>query len=183
MPPRSSITNLPDDLRAAFNAKLVANAFSDYQGLADWLNGELESRGMELRVSRSAAHRHGQEFEGKLEKMRIATEQAKAVASGSEDDEGAMNEALIRLVQTKTFDALMAMGDGAEDGKNLGKLGVMIARLVRASVTQKQWAADAKKKIKEKLDSLESVTEAGGVKAFDPDTLRRVREEIYGVYE
>lgn len=101
MAQRSSLLELPDDLRKQLNARLVAKGFSNYDGFAQWLNNELETRGLELRVSRSAIHRHGQKFEDKLETLRVATEQAKAISEGAEDDEGTMNDALIRLIQTK----------------------------------------------------------------------------------
>lgn len=180
MPPRSSLLQIPDEIRAELNRRLVEQGFSDYDGLVDWLNDHLEAHGLELRISRSALARHGQVFQEKLEAMRIATEQARAIAEASEDDEGQMNEALIRLVQTKTFEVLRDLGEG----ESLHKIGLMVARLSRASVNQKKWAQEAREKTRAKLDALEKEAGFGkGKGKLDKATLQRVREEIYGIYE
>lgn len=178
MPPRSFVHNLPDDLRQALNARLVADGFADYSGFAEWINGELESRGLEMSVSRSALHRHGQQFEEKLEAMRMATEQAQAIAAGASDDEGAMNEALIRLVQTKMFEALMEV----ESKGDLGKIGVAIAHLSRASVTQKKWADQVRSKLEAQKQAaaakVEAITKTRGL---TPDVAALIRAEILGI--
>ena len=161
---RSSLMQLPEDLRRELNARLVSNGFGDYDGLAEWLDAELEKRDLEISISRSAIHRHGQKFEDKLEKLRIATEHAKAISEGSEDDEGAMNEALIRLVQQQAFDVLLDLND-EEKPANLPKLGVMIARLSRASVNQKKW----KREVQEQLEK-EKQRVAGEVESLVQDS-------------
>jgi len=175
---RSSILSLPDDLRQALNARLVSSGFADYSALEEWLNGELEARGLELRVSRSAVHRHGQQFEEKLEALRVATEQAKAIAEGAEDDEGSMNDALIRLVQTKTFETLMAL----EEGQPVHKIGLMVARLVRASVNQKKWASEYREKLEARkaaaAEKVEAITKKSGL---TKDVAAQIRAEILGI--
>lgn len=178
MPPRSFILALPDDLREALNARLVKEGFADYSGFAEWINQALAERGLELRVSRSAIHRHGQQFEEKLEVMRMATEQAKAIAEGASDNEGAMNEALIRLVQTKMFEALMEV----EQKGDLGKIGIAIAHLSRASVTQKKWAEEARAKLEAQKQQaaakVEAITKKRGLTA---DVAAQIRAEILGI--
>ena len=101
MPQRSAISQLPEEIQLELNRRLVANSFSDYQGLSEWL----EELGFE--ISRSSVHRHGHLFEEKLIAIKIATEQAKAIATAAGDEEGAMNDALIRLIQQKAFDVLV----------------------------------------------------------------------------
>lgn len=178
MPPRSFVLDLPDDLRAALNARLVAQGFADYSGFANWINQALEERGLVLRVSRSAIHRHGQQFEEKLEVMRIATEQAKAIAAGASDDAGAMNEALIRLVQTKMFEALM----NVEQEEDLGKIGVAIAHLSRASVTQKKWADEVRAKLEAQKQAAAAKVEAiAKTRGLTADVAALIRAEILGI--
>lgn len=164
---RSSIQQVPEDLRAELNKRLVASGFSGYDGFVEWINGELSSRDLELTISRSALHRHGQQFEDKLEAMRIATDQAKAIANASDDDEGAMNEALIRLVQTKLFESLTDI----EDPKNLNKIGLAVSRLSRASVNQKKYRRDVLEQLelqkKETAELVESISARGGMSDDD----------------
>lgn len=178
MAQRSSLLELPDDLRKQLNARLVAKGFSNYDGFAQWLNNELETRGLELRVSRSAIHRHGQKFEDKLETLRVATEQAKAISEGAEDDEGTMNDALIRLIQTKTFETLRDM----EDGQPIHKIGLMVARLVRASVNQKKWSTEYREKLnakkQEAATKVEALTKKSGL---SKDVATQIRAEILGI--
>jgi len=175
MPRRSSILQLPEDLRRELNARLVSQGFADYDGMESWLAGELVERGLEITVTRSSIHRHGQKFEVKLEKLRVATEQARAIAEGSEDDAGALSEALLRMVQTKTFDVLMDMEDG---DKNIHKIGLTVARLARASVNQKKWAAEARKNLKVVADKVQSLGKQGGLTKKVAD---QIRAEILGV--
>ena len=182
MPRRSKVLELPDDLRGALNERLVAGGFSDYAGLADWLNNELAARDLEVRVSKSSLHRHGEQFEAKVERLRIATEQAKALADGSEDDEGAMNEALVRLVQTETFDMMMALSeedmDPGEKAGVLSKLNLGISRIVRASVKSKEWRQEMKAKARVAADAIKATARRGGL---SDDSIRQIEEQILGI--
>lgn len=173
MPQRSAVNQLPEATRKQLEQKLLKGGFSDYQGLADWLN----EQGYE--ISRSAVHRFGQAFESRLNALKLATDQAKAIAAASQDDEGDMNEALIRLVQTQTFDILVALND-EDAAANLPKIGRMVAELARASISQKKWAAQAREKMDAKFAELEAAAN-GGKATLDIATLKRVREEIYGI--
>lgn len=175
MPPRSAVLSLPEDIRAWLDAELVRRGFKDYVELEELL----ASKG--YGISKSALHRYGSGFEERIAKLTLVTQQAKAIAEAAGDDEGAMNDALIRLIQQKSFDVLMELEreEGA-DPPSLTDLGHMVARLGQASVAQKRWQIQARDRIRQKLAALEK--EAGGGKpGLDPATLRRVREEIYGI--
>ncbi len=173
MPSRSKISQLPPEIQEELNKKLIENTFSGYDGLEDWLEG------MGFQISKSAIHRHGQEFEKKLVALKLATDQAKAVVDGSPDDEGAMSEALIRLMQQKAFDTLMNLS-GDQD-ISLTALGRMIADLSRASISQKKFMEEVRGKIAAKFQELKK--EAKGKKSgLDRATLARAMKEIYGVF-
>ena len=170
MPPRSKIKQLPAAVKEWLDRSLIEGNFSGYE----LLEAELKSRGFD--IGKSAIHRYGQEFEDKLVAIRIATEQARAITDAIPDDAGAMNDALIRLVQQKAFDALVKM----EEGASIKDFSLIAARLSNASVKQKQWQAEARSKITAKMDELEGEAKTGKGK-FDLETLRRVREELYGI--
>jgi hypothetical protein len=173
MAQRSKVITLPEETLAELNKKLVAGKFCDYTALAEWL----QSQG--FAISRSSLHRYGQEFEERLAAISLATEQAKAVAEAAGDDENAMNEALIRLVQTKAFEALTA----AKNAESLPKMGIMISKLSKASVDQKKWMREIKDKAATAVKNIEEKISGSGKKSLDPETLRVIREEIYGITE
>lgn len=170
MPPRSKVDKLPAAVKAWLDNALIEGNFSGYE----LLEAELKARGFD--IGKSSLHRYGQEFEDKLAAIRIATEQAKAITDAIPDDAGAMNDALIRLVQQKAFDTLVNL----EEGASIKDIGLMVARLSNASVKQKQWAADAREKLNARMDAMENEAR-NGKGTFDLDTLRRVREELYGI--
>lgn len=175
MPQRSKITQLPPEIKAALDRMLIERGFGGYDAVAEAVNEQLAAAGYEITVSRSGLHRYGQDFEERLAAITMATEQARAVADAAKDDENAMNEALIRLVQTKAFEALTS----AEGAAGLPKMGVMIAKLSKASVDQKKWAADARKKaIEEAANAVEATARQEGV---SPETIQKIRRDILGM--
>jgi hypothetical protein len=165
---RPKVESLPEEVRSELEQKLIQGGFQGYEELAEWL----QDQGFE--ISKSSLHRFGQKFENRLKALKTATDQAKAVAEASADEAGDMNEALIRLVQTKVFELLVEM----EDGTDLTKIGRMVADLARASVSQKKWSQEAKEKIKAKLEALEKEDKGKGL---SPEMADKIRREILGV--
>lgn len=175
MPRRSKILDLPPEIKAELDRRLIAGGFTNYEDQADWLNERLSVVGLELTISRSGVHRYGQAFEAKCEAIKIATEQAKAIVSVVGDDEGDMNEALIRLIQQLSFDILIKNED-ADIATLLPKMGVMVAKLSKASVDQKKYAAEARKKaLEEAASTAERTAKQEGV---SPDTIERIRRDV-----
>lgn len=171
MPARSKITLLPDDIRADLERKLITGGFSDYGALEIWL------RDQGYEISRSAIHRFGQDFEAKCEAIRIATEQAKAIVTTVGDDEGSMNEALIRLIQQLSFDVLIKNQD-ADIAALLPRMGVMVAKLSKASVDQKKWMAEVRNKAKETAEEVVKEVKKSGL---SEETAEEIRKKILGI--
>lgn len=135
MAPRSKVLQLPVEVKAWLDQALAENNFSEYE----FLSAELAERG--FAISKSALNRYGQDFEMRLSSLKMASEQAKAVVLAAPDEEGAVNEALMRLVQEHLFNLLMAEG-----GKiDLPKVAKAVAELGRASIAQKKWSAEHRK--------------------------------------
>ncbi|GAP66277.1 Mu-like prophage FluMu protein gp27 [Mizugakiibacter sediminis] len=168
MPPRSKIARLPPAVKDWLDKALVESNFSGYEALA----AELRARGYD--VSKTAVHHYGQEFEDRLHDLRIAHEQAKAVVSVVPDEEGAMNDALVRLVQDRLF-KLLRSGDGKID---LAKVGRAIADLGRASIQQKKWQAEVRAKVEAAAQQVEAKCRAAGI---SPETLASITQDIYGI--
>jgi hypothetical protein len=169
MPRRSKITQLPPEIKAQFDRLLIEKGFSDYDAVVIWL----QDQGFD--VSRSTAHRYGQEFEKKIAAIKIATEQARAITDAAGDEEGKMNDALIRLIQQKSFDVLVNLQDNE---MNLPKLGTMIARIAGASVQQKKWQSEAREKAKTTADDVVRTVKKSGM---SEKTAEEIRKKILGI--
>lgn len=168
MPPRSKVAALPAEVKTWLDDSSVESNFSGYESLS----AELESRGYS--IGKSALHRYGSEFEVKLASLKLASEQAKAVVQAAPDDEGAVNEALMRLVQEHLFKMLMA-----DEGKlDLPKVAKAVAELGRASVVQKKWQAEFREKAEAAASRVEKIAKKGGLNAATVDEIRR---EILGM--
>lgn len=168
MPPRSKILALPAEVKAWLDTSLVEGNFSGYELIC----AELKARGYD--ISKSAVHRYGSEFEERLAAMKTSTEQARAVVAAAPDNEGAVNEALMRLVQDHLFKLLMA-----EEGKlDLPKVARAIADLGRATVSQKKMQAELRAEaraelLREQAKELEKTVQAGGMDAEQADFWRK----------
>ena len=177
MPPRSTIDLLPDSDRQEIDTLLVDRGFGSYQEISDLL----AEKG--LQISRSALQRYGSSFQKRCELIQQVTRQAEAIvaASGS-DDANVVNDALIRLVQERVFALLMDLEEAEEEisPAAIAKLTSAVANLGRASVQQKTWQAKLREKIEATLKGLEQ--ESGGKGGVDANTLKRVREEVYGLF-
>lgn len=170
MPQRAAVEQLPPEVKAWLDKALAEGGFAGYQLLAE----ELKSRGFE--ISKSAVHRYGQKFAERLAALKVASEQARAIVDAAPDTEGAINEALMRLVQEKLFSVLQDLEVNPEK-LNLASLARSIAELGRASVSQKKFADEVRKQERERLaaelDSLEK--RKGGSLGLTPEA----RSEIH----
>lgn len=171
MPARSAIAQLPDADREWLEQQLLARRFGGYAELAELL-GE---RG--YAISKSALHRWGQKFEERAQALQIATQQARAIVEHAPDDEGAMSEALMRLVQEKLFTALMEL-EVNPASLNIGVLAQRIAELGRATVTQKKWATEVREKTRAAAEAAEQIARRGGLSGEAVDSIKR---EILGI--
>ena len=168
MPPRSKVANLPKAVKAWLDKALAENSFSEYESLA----AELSAQGFS--ISKSALHRYGQDFESKLSALKMASEQARAVVAAAPDEEGAVNEALMRLVQEHLFKILMADGQSFD----LPKVAKAVAELGKASIAQKKWQTEYREKAEAAASRVEKIAKKGGLNQATVDEIRR---EILGM--
>ena len=148
MAQRSTIEKLPEAVRHEFERKLVENGFSDYQAIAEWL----QAQGYE--ISRSAAHRYGQKVQRRFAAIKSSTEAARLIAEGASDEGDTRSEALMAMLQTELFDALVQIGEMPSEELNaVDRFGMMsegakkISGLISASTRLKEYhvAKQAKK--------------------------------------
>jgi hypothetical protein len=168
------LTVLPAPIREELNRKLIAGEFSDYRGLESWLSME------GYQISRGSLQRYGSQFEKRLAGVARATQQVKALAEVSPDRQGAMSDALIQLVQTRLFDVLVE-SENIEDAP-LARFARAIADLGRATISQKKWAEDMRRRLdSEKRAAGEKINELksqGGLSDEAYDKIRGILLDI-----
>lgn len=163
MPPRSKVAQLPPEVKKWLDETLVESNFSGYAVI----EAELAARG--YAIGKSSLNRYGQDFEGKLAALKLSSEQARAVVQAAPDDEGSVNEALMRLVQDHLFKLLMT----AEGKFDLPKVAKSVAELGRASVVQKKWALEARARaLQEAADRVGEAAKSQGLSDAQADYWR-----------
>lgn len=172
MPPRKKILGLPKAVKEWLDAALVEGNFKDYELLA----AELKAQGFD--ISRASVQRYGQAFEARLSALKVASEQAKAICVAAPDDEGAVSEALMRLVQENIFKMLVDFQPEPGQPVNIARIGKVVAELTRATVKQKEWQAAVRAKAMTAADAVAQVAKKGGLTPEAVDTIRR---EILGI--
>jgi len=173
---RSKIETLPKSVKEWLDRRLVDGSFSDYRGVVEELNEQLQQHG--LVVSKSGLQRYGQSFEEKLKTIKIVTEQARAVVAASPDDDGAVNDALIRLTQEKMFSVLMEL-DVDPETVDLAKLARSIAELGKTAVLQKKWEAEARRNALAQAAKVAGA--AGKSMGLTDEAVEQIQKRILGV--
>ncbi|MDR0966672.1 MAG: DUF3486 family protein [Myxococcales bacterium] len=169
---------LPPEVRERLERRLIELGFSGYASLIDELNEWLAEAGASP-TSRSALQRFGARFEERAAALKRSTEIARAIAAEAGDDEGVLNDAVIRLTQQKLFDVVMDLRVDPDEF-DLASLAKSIRDLSKASVEQKKHQLQVRAKVEAKLEALK-VASKGKKSGLDPETVRRISEEIYGV--
>ena len=154
MPPVSKIDLLPEKVREELERRLIGSGFGNCRGLSAWL----QEQGFE--ISKTTVNAWGKDYKTKIEALKRSTQIAKALNADAPDDEGAMNDALIRLGTEKIFDLLMTMEIDPETVK-INQLFRSIAEITRASTSQKKYAADVRAKGSAVIDEMAKSTGMG----------------------
>ena len=163
---KSTVETLPKEVKEWLDRALVESNFSGYKLLAE----AMKARGYE--ISKSAIHRYGQDFEDRLKTLKMVTEQARAVVQAAPDEDGAVNDALVRLTQEKLFGVLMEIEVDPET-VDLAKLAKAVAELGKASVMQKRWLSEVRAKAEAAAANVEKIAKKGGLSSASVEQLRR----------
>ncbi|MDN3524341.1 DUF3486 family protein [Halomonas sabkhae] len=181
MPPRNKVYDLPPEIRDELNERLVSTGFQGYSALADWLS----ERG--YNVSRSSVHRYGQdlqeEFDEAMGDVRKTTELARAMASETEDETGALIDATARIVQDQLLRITIAMRKAEHEpekaAKHLSNVTKALADIGRVSLSQKKWAAEVRQEVaKEAAEAAEGALANQGM---TQDAIDSIKRDILGI--
>ena len=167
---------LPKEVREELEKRIVASGFSGYRALEKWLR----EQGFE--ILKGSINRHGVKLEERLEALQRATQQARAIVEASPDDEGAINDALVRLVQERLFNVLLKLGDLDPTKVHIGSIAKSVAELARASLAQKKWTAEVREKLAAKVAAAnERVTQAVKSGGLSPDAEKTIRAALLDI--
>lgn len=164
---RSKVSALPNAVKQWLDAALVEGNFSGYEQL----EAELKARGFD--IGKSSIQRYGSQFEQKLGALKMASEQARAIVSAAPDDEGAVSEALMRLVQENLFKMLVEFVPEPGQALNMPRIAKAVAEMSRATVTQKKWQEEVRARAAAVAESAEKIARKGGLSAASVDEIRR----------
>lgn len=187
-------TDVPRPIQDEFNARLVAGGFANYIGLTAWLNERLTEEGLSVRVSKTSAFRYGAEFQEQFERdmseQRQLYQIAKTSMADNQDAEGVVREATIRTMQTRLLRLSIALRDAEEAGddphllaETSSKIAKAIADLARTDILSQKYKTEVQEKLQKTFAKLEAEADGGkpGTRRLDKDTLKAVREEVYGL--
>jgi hypothetical protein len=179
MSPRPKIFELPAEVRAELDARLIEGGFRDYAGLAGWLAEAGYS------VSKSALHRYGEGLEENFERTMADVQRtqrmAQAYAEANPDERNALTGATVRIAQESLLRITLALRQSEEDPSAVARLMPNITRaladLGRLDISREKWAAEQAAQTAQTL--AERVSTEGG--AVTPERLKDLVREIYGV--
>ncbi len=166
MPSRSAIAQLPEKVRAELDQRLHASNFSDYEGLAGWL----QSQGYE--ISKSSVHRYGSKLEERMEMLRLSTQGAMQMKSVLGDDDAVVAEMSLQLAQGLIFDLMVERGADLE-AKEIGMITRALADASRAGVGVKKFQAEVKAKAEAAATETAEILRSEGISEATAAEIRR----------
>ncbi len=171
----STITALPEDVRRWLERALTERGFSGYEELEALL------RDKGYTVGKSSIHRHGQKLERHMARIKAANDAAMLIADAAGDHADNRSAAVLAMIQEQTFNTMLNLAEADESDDPSEKLKLMntamrgVADMTRASIALKKHQRETA----ERLKAMENDARTGK-RTLDAETLRIVREEIYG---
>ncbi len=165
---------MPRDLKEQLDKLLNDGTVHSSLQLAKWLNDN------GFQISHRAIRQYRQDFERRLDAVRMATEQARIVCEQFKDDDTQMQSALLRLVQTQLFQVLSVAkedpGHRKVDGAtiapvNITALARTVSWLAKAESEHQKWAERAR----EKVAAVEKKVEEARTKGLSKDAADQIR--------
>lgn len=177
---RSKIDQQPDEVRAKIDRLLIKAGFAGYDWLTQRIRDEL---GADVGGS-SGLQRYGSKLQRRLGAIKASTEAARMIAEAAPDEADDRSNAIISMVQTEIFDALLAMQEAEEETNPakkvevLGKAAKNIATLTRASVTRNKWAAEVRQKLD---DATAAIKQIASNACISEETMAAIDARLQGI--
>ena len=176
LPPKTwKIKRMPRDLKAQLDRLLNEGQMHTSRQLKQWL----DSNGFEISQRSISDYRHN--FERQLDSVRLATEQARIICEQFNDDDVQMQEALMRLVQTRLFEILVVAKQKETSKKarssptvaavNVAALARCVSGLVKAETEHQKYADHARAGV----EAVQKKVEEAQTKGLSPDAAQQIK--------
>ena len=173
MPVGRKVDRLPSHIRRWLQAQLKERGFSEYVKLTEDLNFMLEEEGIELRLSKTAVHAYGQEFQDYARMQEQAQDEIKAfLEAQSLNDEVDVTSALFQQLTTLQWRLQMAMAspEGLPDPRGMKDLTTALNNLIRSTSLRDEILKAERRNMADKLDA---AVESGDL---ERDAMMKARE-------
>ena len=181
MAKQSAIDQLNSDDKQWLDSRFRDQGFCGYEEIAQIL----QERG--YNVSKSSVHRYGQKLEQKLAAVQASTQAALMIADAAPDDSDLRSSAVLSLVQTELFNALIDLQESSDPDTDpaerimlMAKAGKGIAEISKASVNQKKWESEVKERVQAAAKAVDKIAKKGGLSA---ETAAEIRKQILGIVD
>jgi len=171
MTQRSKVFDLPPEIRSELETRLISGGFAGYADLETWL------RAQGYEISKSSIHRHGKNLEQRVDKIRVAREQARAIAEACPDEEGQLLEAASALAQQQIFELLLNIDIDPNEVKmsDLNRAVRGLADLGRSTISLKKHQAEVREKLRA---ASAEIRKTGGI---SDETLAKIDTLLLGI--
>lgn len=176
MPPASKIDLLPADVRDELDQRLISAGFGRCEDLSEWL----WEKGFE--IGKTTVNERAKKLKRRLATITASTEAAKILAKAAPDEADDRSNAIIALIQTEIFEALLKMEEATDEDDASKRLGILggaakhIATLTRASVARNRHAIEVRRTaIQEAADKAGEVARDAGI---SEQTIQMIRDRI-----
>ncbi|HUA32109.1 MAG TPA: phage protein Gp27 family protein [Candidatus Binataceae bacterium] len=180
------VPHIPKELKAELDRRIRDSDFHSYKDLANWLR----RNGYQMREESIRRYKH--RFDRKLEAVRLATEQAKAICEQFDGDDVSMQEALMRLVQTEMFNLLTSLNEkklrpsspdnharkSAPDSMALART---VATIAKASIAHQDWAQRMKKRVAERVEAATEKVDAAKQDGLSEAAAEKIRNALMDI--
>ena len=157
---------LPEEVRKQVDRMMVEG--NTYDDIKAWLDAKGHN------IGRSSIGRYGKDFFNDLQETRIIEEKARALVTDVEDGM-VLEEAASKLFSKQIIEGLM---DGEINIKKLPRIISDFAKLQASTVLRERLKKEIAKKAQKAVESIKKK-----VRNIEPDTLRIIKEEIYGLVD
>jgi hypothetical protein len=166
----SRITDdLPEEIRREVDRLLMEESLT-YDDIAAFL----AEKGYD--ISRSAIGRYGKGFMNHVRRLRIIEDKSRTLVSDAGDGM-ILEEAAAKMFSQQIIELLMEEGF---EVKALPRIISDFAKLQTSSALRERMKSEIAKKADKALENIEAKAGAGR-KHLDPETLKIIKEEIYGI--
>jgi hypothetical protein len=184
MPQVAKLFTLKEEDRDWLYRELVARGFGDIVALTAELNARLAEQGSDTTVGKTAVGKEAQRIKRLQENIRATTEAARLIADTHRDDADMRGEALMAVVQTDIWEAMLQLREAGEVEdpldriKALTRAGTAVGEMSRARVNQSKWRAEVDAKVQAAAEKVTKLARTGGL---DEKTAAEIRASILGI--